>query len=999
MKTSLSRIALSLLVAMLLLNSESLFNGLITVSGLVVVPIKIRFEGELKSGSITEGSILITSGTVTLGNALFQVSASPAEEIIKQFNDSLNYVMVSSGNLYSTAISLGGSYVMGLAAVCAVSDANTIHVNFGYGNGYPGSTTISVPRGYGRGDILIPVNASGVLTLSGNRVTISAEGSAFLPEAAEKPRNGCLIVISKEAPKEEEAYFELGNIWRMGIWEDDKNYYVPVPQEGLTTIFFLNPNSRLAGLLSKYGTTRERTPQGAAIPITISCEMSNTSVALLEVGRLKEFLESFVSEERGFLSKVGFDADKYLKEVEYAIMLLREGETAFEKGDLETGSGLFEKTITKAENALDALSQAKSDCIAMFLFLITFTFFISSIAGAIVEKKRRLVITGLFAVLILLEILLIPQAKMAIAMFNPQVISSLSTTFAVLSLLTATLTLVVVGMLVLEAKGTLLSDLFWFAVKSMRKRMLRATLTIITIAVVSAASGSLLAIGTVITIREAAYPSEFRGLSISFHVTTVTTIFRGMDQKNEVLVKEFFEPIPDWQVKWLSSMEGVKKKYIVAASQVLVSKGGKRTRAFLIATNASALKGTAVSADLAGTLGIEEGDSIIITGRNVFESTVSTVLEEPVKLVDGVPLDEFEGPIVVTSLESFPEALTVYRLLLEGNFSSDFSKRLLETSYEKDSNFTTIMGAQITTQIFKSFRTCLGTGSETECLLIVGEFQQFASVPELLVLMGLSSLMIIMTLLGSLYERHGEYSTMSALGASPGHVSLLMLVEGLSYGLLGGALGYVLSQFLQAYISTPVSLVKPYVFSSMLASFLVALLSSLAGGLIPARKVILKVVPSRFMFKKIEEAKLFKDHAESVIPLRIVDDVNYFVDYVSSLTKRPPPMLLGPIYTEATPLMEKGRINGVEILLSYRGERVAAYRVRLVIPENPGKTLRALAYSATGRWEIDHKFCARQMLTTLREDLLRYVEWKKQVEKDAGKAAKATVPSNNRKHG
>ena len=976
---NLCRIALSLVSVTLLLNSEILFKGLITVSGLVAVPVKIHLEGELKSGSVVNGSILITSGTVILDNALLQVSTSPTEEIVKQFNDSLNYITVGSGKLYSIAISLGKSYVMQLAAIYTASDANTTHVNFGYGDAYPGFTAISIPR-YGRHwGIIILINATGILKISENRVAIFAEGNALLPAGDEEELlNGCLIIIRKEAPKEEAASLEPWGMWGIMAWEDDEKYYVPVPQEGSVTIFAsLQPTSRLAGLLSKYGTAPS-SGQGTVMPITISCRTSNTSIALLEVEHLKEFLESFVSEEQDFLSKVGFDADKYLKEVRYAMMLLKESETAFEKGDLETGSGFFEKSIAKTENALDALSQAKSDCIATFLFIITFTFFISSIASAIIEKRRRLVIVGLFTVLVLVEILLIPQARMAIAILNPEAISRLSSTSIALSLLTAILTLLVVSMLVLEAKGTLLSDVFWYSVKSMRKRILRTVLTIVTIAVVSAASGSLLAVGTLTTIKEAVYPSEFRGLSISSHITTATYIFRGMDKQNEFLINEFFEPIPDWQVKWLSSMEGVEKTYIVAASQVTVSKDGKRSRAFLVATNASTLKGTAVSADLAETLGIEEGSSIIITGRNVVESTVSMVLEEPLKLVDGVPLDEVEGPLVVTSLEPLTQLLTVYRLLLEGDFSSDFSRRLVETSYEKDANFTVLMGAQITTQTFRSFRTGLGTGSETTCLLIVGEFQQFASVPELLVLIGLSSLMIIITLLGSLYERHGEYSTMSALGASPGHVSLLLLVEGLSYGLLGGALGYVLSQFLQTYVSTPVTVVKPYVFSAMLASFLVAVLSSLVGSLIPARKVILKVVPSRFMFKKIEEVKLFKDHAEAVIPLRIVEDVNYFINYVSSLTRRPPPMLWGPIYTQASPSMKENNVNAVEMLLSYRGEKVAVYKVRLLLPDNPGKTLKALAYSATGRWEIDHKFCAREMLTRLREDLLQYLDWKKQ---------------------
>ncbi|MEM2687159.1 MAG: FtsX-like permease family protein [Thermoproteota archaeon] len=974
------RTILSIVAVMLVLSSETFFNRLITVSGSIIVPIKINLEGRFEAGSIMNGSILITSGTVVLGNALFHVSETSGEP-----SNALNRVTMSRGKLYSESIILGKNYVIRLAAAYTVVDANTVSVSFGYGDAYSGSTSILVPRSYGRRSLLI--NATGILALSGDSVTIFAEGEALIPDEREDLRKGCLIVIRKEATNVEAVGFEFWGIWGMGGWEDDEDYYVPVPQEGSVTLFaFLSPESRLARLLSKYGTVSS-SPRGVGIPIEISCRTSNISIALLEVERLKGFLESFASEERAFLTRVGFDAEKYLKEVDYAMMLLSESESAFSKGDWEIGSGFLEKSIVKVENALDALSQAKSDSIAMFLFLLAFTFFVSSIAGALIEKKRRNVIIGVFAALILIEILFIPQARMAIAVLNPEAISRLSSASIIVSLFTAITTLLVLSIMVLEAKGTLFSDLFWYSVKSMRKRIFRTILTIVTIAIVSAASGSLLAIGTLTTIREAAYPSEFRGLSISTHVTTVTTIFRGMDQKNEVLINEVFQPIPHWQVKWLSSMEGVEKKYIVAVSQVLVSKEGRRTRAFLVATNASTLGVTAVSADLAETLNIAEGDSIVIMGRNVVETRVSTVLEGPLKLKDGVPLDEVEGPLVVTSLELSPEPLTVYRLLLEGNFSSDVSKKLLETSYERDSNFTVMMGAQITTQTFRSFRIGLGSGGQTACLLIVGELQQFASAPELLILMGLASLMIVTTLLGSLYERHGEYSTLSALGASPGHVSLLLLVEGLSYGLLGGALGYVLSQFLQTYISTPVTLVKPYVFSSMLASLLVATLSSLVGSLIPARKVILKVVPSRFMFKKIEEAKLFKDHAESVIPLRIVDDVNYFVDYVSSLTRRPPPMLLGPIYTEAKPLREKGRINAVEILLNYRGQRVAAYRVRLVIPENPGKTVRALAYSATGQWGIDHKFCAREMLTTLREDLLQYVDWKKRIEKEKDKPA------------
>ncbi|MEM2089337.1 MAG: FtsX-like permease family protein, partial [Thermoproteota archaeon] len=382
--------------------------------------------------------------------------------------------------------------------------------------------------------------------------------------------------------------------------------------------------------------------------------------------------------------------------------------------------------------------------------------------------------------------------------------------------------------------------------------------------------------------------------------------------------------------------------------------------------------GTMFSASLAEALGIKEGDSININiGENIVESRVDTILEEPLRLVDGVPLDEVEEPLIVVGLELLQQPLSVYRLVLEGNFSSDFAKRLVEISYEKALN----LGVGITTQTFRSFRVCFGTGNGTRSLLIVGEFQQFASAPELLVPMGLSSLMIIITLLGSFHERQKEYSTISMFGASPGRVSLLMFVEGLSYGLIGGALGYVLSQ-LQVIVPTPVTLVNPYAFSPLLASLLVAVVPSMVGSLIPARKAILKVVPSRFLFKKVEEFKLFRDHAEAMIPLRIIGDTDAFVTYVSSLTKRPSPMSWGPIYMQ-TSLRKKGNIvKAVEMVLSYRGNRVAMYKITLLLPESPGSMIKAIAYSAIGKWGIDHKYCAREMLTALRGDLLQYVDWK-----------------------
>ena len=340
------RTILSIVTVALLLSSETFLKSLVTVSGSIIVPIKIRFEGELKAGSVVNGSILVTSGTIILGNAVFHVSKTPGE-----FNEASNYITISQGRLYSTPISLGESYVMRLAAVCTTLDINVIHISFGYGEDYPGSTSILIPRGYGRRSLLI--NATGVLALSGVSVTISAEGTAVIPdEEREEPRKGCLTVIRKEAPIGETAGFELWGIWGLGGWEDDENYYVPIPQEDSLMLFiFLNRESRLAELLDKYGKVSSSS-RGVGIWMNISCRTGNTSIVFLEAEYLKNFLESFASEERDFLSKVGFDAEKYFKEIDYAVMLLGESEAALARGDFETGLGFLEKSVIKAENAL-----------------------------------------------------------------------------------------------------------------------------------------------------------------------------------------------------------------------------------------------------------------------------------------------------------------------------------------------------------------------------------------------------------------------------------------------------------------------------------------------------------------------------------------------------------------------------------------------------------------------------------------------------------------------
>ena len=767
--------------------------------------------------------------------------------------------------------------------------------------------------------------------------------------------------------------------WRIGIREEDGHYYLTVPRgRSLAIPLRVDPSSELGQLLSRlkaYGVISQ-SRRGVEIPCTVTCEDGNVSVAYLLARSLVGGLEEYVARERELLSRAGFNAEEYLEDVEYAVLLLRESGEAFRRGDFEVGSGLLRKGLARAALALEALSQAKTDSVTMFLFLLTFTFFLSSITSNFVERRRGLINISLFTCLALLEAVSIPQARMALTFLSPEAMQRVSPTAMALSLLTTVLTMLLVAMVILSARGTLLSDFFWYSVKSMRVRKLRAALTVMVIAIVASVSGAFIAFGAGIVVREESYPSTFRGLSVALHTTTVTYIFRGMDEANEVIVEERYDPLTPFEVKWLSSMSWVERVYVVKIGRAVIEHGGARIPATVVATNASKFGGVAMSRSLARELGVEEGDVVSVAGRvmrvvKVFDSS------SPPALLDGVPLSEVGAPLVIGDLEAAAPGSAIYRVILEGDVEESFAERLVRMSFEESVKRVPSSEADITVQVFRSYRACVGRGG-TKCLVIVGVFQQLSGTPEFVVVISLASLTVAVALLGSIYERRREYSTMSALGASPGHVSLLLLVEGLSYGILGGAIGYVAGQFLLALTPSRATPLRPQALSPLLASFLVAVVPSIVGSLLPARRAALQVVPSRLLLRRVSEVKVLEDRVEAEIPLRIVGDEEEFFEYLKSLVKRPSPVSWGPVYMRVDAQRRCGRVESIEALVSFRSERAALFAVKLYLPRRPGEAIRAVALSPSGKWTVDHKSCAKDLLTALRDDLLHYVEWRKE---------------------
>jgi ABC-type lipoprotein release transport system permease subunit len=126
----------------------------------------------------------------------------------------------------------------------------------------------------------------------------------------------------------------------------------------------------------------------------------------------------------------------------------------------------------------------------------------------------------------------------------------------------------------------------------------------------------------------------------------------------------------------------------------------------------------------------------------------------------------------------------------------------------------------------------------------------------------IASLIILDTMLGSVYERQKELSILSAVGLSPTHVSGLLIIEAILYGIVGTVLGYIPgiigSQFLIRSGMMPQGFVPGFASVYILVVTAVILAMELAGVAYPVWKVSTIVTPGllrKFRFTVKGESK------------------------------------------------------------------------------------------------------------------------------------------------
>jgi len=219
------------------------------------------------------------------------------------------------------------------------------------------------------------------------------------------------------------------------------------------------------------------------------------------------------------------------------------------------------------------------------------------------------------------------------------------------------------------------------------------------------------------------------------------------------------------------------------------------------------------------------------------------------------------------------------------------------------------------------------------------------------------SLTLFSTMLGTIYERRREYTTMSCLGASPKAVSLLLLLEGIYIASLGGLITIIFANY---FISRGLSFIE--IKSNLSSIFLISLIpiytSTILAYIAIKFKSIKEIIPGgeeRISVKKIYNGVTVN------IPIKIRNTKSFISFLKESVKKR-----------EAIPGL---KITGLEIQDSkiivdtaYGVERETPYLLILKVEE------KYVSVKIFGKyaWTAEHVRDFEEFFISLRKFLLLY---------------------------
>ena len=109
----------------------------------------------------------------------------------------------------------------------------------------------------------------------------------------------------------------------------------------------------------------------------------------------------------------------------------------------------------------------------------------------------------------------------------------------------------------------------------------------------------------------------------------------------------------------------------------------------------------------------------------------------------------------------------------------------------------------IASRLTDRFSLAIFTGEEDGVWLYnISDTMNYSGVPNIIIPLLISVLIVLNTMISSVYERKGEIAVYTSVGLAPSHVSFLFVAEAMALAVISVVLGYLVAQISAAFLST-----------------------------------------------------------------------------------------------------------------------------------------------------------------------------------------------------
>lgn len=778
-------------------------------------------------------------------------------------------------------------------------------------------------------------------------------------------------------------------------------------------VFVVSPTTMQVSLDVKYVIYNT---QPLSFRVSIVVNIGNRSFVDLTPYYVKAFSHSLIEELDRIvnnLNSYGFDLTTYKNELNRIRKYFELAIERLESNDIVS----FQRHIQFAMNScrdlsLEIIGMYTSGVVWIPSLFIIFVFFAISLSKIVVEKNFVILFLIILAAIFCLFVLTNPYLRLFV--FDPMVLAQSFTQSLIFQFFFQLLPIVLLIVAACFSQiRTFMWEVFEVSIRNLKRRKLKTSLALTTLIIVTTSAMCLLTIAarrpTLVVANQNTIPIVDRGF----------VIYKVISQRPFSSEKEptkLFIPLQWYEVEWLLEHEYVEfinvygiKKIGLARADGFVIDGFNQFN--LIVTNTTFID---CYQNVSDTLGIKwftsTDKNMVIIGSKIAEKynlqTGSEVLIDGKRYVIKSIVDE---KLAAQNLKEIDGSLFLFKVYDQETGKVDGDSFIIGDIDDFDHNSITVFRVsiivnrqfvqnmnQITEEIL-DFGLDFGESDEysyveSYLLQVIMQHTVYhveADLPSTFIFgetpivpMIIAILILLVNMMGTVYERKSEIRTIHVIGASPLRISLIFVTEGLIFGVIGGIFSYIFG-FLAVQttnITLPELVSKNIIGGAPFAiAFSIAILSSLIGCFYPAMQSMKVVVPSgRMRHQSKDIVKIHGSLAHLQVPIKIEkSEIEKFGSYLENLSREV--KLLYKFISISPPCIEK--TNGITVFsitteMSVKGYETAIFQIQIIVTSenNLNVIIQPLDSKKvkTETWSRIHKDNINELSQFLREKILEF---------------------------